>query len=59
MAQLAGTLLGIGVAIAGGVIVYGGLKLMFGIRLDPEQEFIGSDISIHKIGATPEREAGG
>jgi Amt family ammonium transporter len=58
-AQLAGTLLGIGVAIAGGVIVYGGLKLMFGIRLDPEQEFIGSDISIHKIGATPEREAGG
>lgn len=57
MAQLAGTLLGIGVAIAGGVIVYGGLKLMFGIRLDPEQEFIGSDISIHKIGATPEREA--
>ena len=58
MAQLAGTLLGIGVAIAGGVIVYGGLKLMFGIRLDPEQEFIGSDISIHKIGATPEREAG-
>ncbi|HEV2007786.1 MAG TPA: ammonium transporter [Burkholderiales bacterium] len=58
MAQLAGTLLGIGVAVAGGVVVYGGLKLMFGIRLDPEQEFIGSDISIHKIGATPEREAG-
>jgi Amt family ammonium transporter len=58
MAQLAGTLLGIGVAVTGGVIVYGGLKLMFGIRLDPEQEFIGSDISIHKIGATPEREAG-
>jgi len=38
--------------------VYGALKLMFGIRLDPEQEFQGSDISIHKIGATPEREAG-
>ena len=35
MAQLAGTLLGIGVAIAGGVVVYGGLKLMFGIRLWP------------------------
>ena len=28
------------------------------IRLGPEQEFIGSDLSIHKIGATPEREAG-
>jgi Amt family ammonium transporter len=39
-------------------MVYGGLKLIFGIRLDPEQELIGSDISIHKIGATPERESG-
>ncbi len=58
MAQLAGTLLGIGVAIAGGLIVYGALKFMIGIRLDPEQEFQGSDLSIHKIGATPEREAG-
>jgi Amt family ammonium transporter len=57
MSQLAGTLLGVSVALAGGLIVYGALKLMFGIRLDPEQEFQGSDISIHKIGATPEREA--
>ena len=57
MSQLAGTLLGISVAVAGGLMVYGALKLMFGIRLDPEQEFQGSDISIHKIGATPEREA--
>ena len=30
-----------------------------GVRcLDPEEEFEGSDLSIHKIGATPEREAG-
>lgn len=58
MSQLAGTLLGISVAVVGGLIVYGALKLMFGIRLDAEQEFQGSDISIHKIGATPEREAG-
>lgn len=58
MSQLAGTLLGVSVAIAGGLIVYGALKLMFGIRLDAEQEFQGSDISIHKIGSTPEREAG-
>ena len=58
MSQLAGTLLGVSVALAGGLIVYGALKLMFGIRLDPEQEFQGSDISIHKIGSTAEREAG-
>jgi ammonium transporter, Amt family len=57
MAQLAGTLGGIAVAIAGGLIVYGALKGAVGIRLDPEQEFEGSDLSIHKIGATPEREA--
>jgi Amt family ammonium transporter len=56
-AQLAGTALGIAVAVAGGLLVYGALKAMVGIRLDAEQEFEGSDISIHKIGATPERES--
>jgi Amt family ammonium transporter len=58
MAQLAGTLLGIIVALLGGAIVYGLLKTTVGIRLDPEQEFNGTDLSIHKITATPEREAG-
>lgn len=58
MSQLLGTLLGIGIALAGGVIVYGSLKAIVGIRLDQEQEFNGSDLSIHKISATPEREGG-
>jgi Amt family ammonium transporter len=58
MAQVAGTLLGIGVAVVGGLAVYGALKFAVGIRLDREQEFEGSDLSIHKIGATPDREAG-
>ncbi len=58
MSQLIGTLLGIGIAVAGGLIVYGALKYSVGIRLDAEQEFEGSDLSIHKIGATPERESG-
>ena len=57
MSQLAGTLLGIGVAVAGGLLVYGLLRQTVGIRLDPEEEFQGSDLSIHKIGATPDREA--
>ena len=56
-AQLIGTGMGILVAMAGGLLVYGSLKAMFGIRLDVEQEFEGSDLSIHKIGATPERES--
>jgi ammonium transporter, Amt family len=55
-AQLAGTLLGIGVALVGGFVVYGGLKRTVGLRLNPEEEFNGADLSIHKIGATPEKE---
>lgn len=58
MAQLIGTGLGIVIALAGGFIVYGVLKATVGIRLDAEEEYNGSDLSIHKIGATPEREQG-
>ncbi|TCS36666.1 ammonium transporter [Paucimonas lemoignei] len=57
--QLIGTLMGIAIALAGGVIVYGAIKMLVGLRLDPEQEFNGADLSIHKIGATPERELNG
>ena len=56
MAQLVGTGLGIAIALAGGFIVYGALKATVGIRLDAEEEYNGSDLSIHKIGATPDRE---
>ncbi|MEO8974672.1 MAG: ammonium transporter, partial [Casimicrobiaceae bacterium] len=38
------------------VIVYGTLKATVGLRLDPEEEFNGADLSIHKISATSERE---
>jgi len=56
MSQLSGTALGIGVALAGGFAIYGTLKATVGIRLDPEAEFDGADLSIHRITATPERE---
>lgn len=56
LSQLIGSLLGIGVAVAGALIVYGGLKAAMGIRLDAEEEFIGADLSIHKISSTPDRE---
>ena len=58
LAQLIGTGIGIAVAVIGGAIVYGVLKATVGIRLDPEEEFNGSDLSIHRITATPERESG-
>jgi Amt family ammonium transporter len=56
MSQLMGTLLGIGVALAGGFIVYGVLKAVIGIRLTQEEEYLGADLAVHKISATPERE---
>jgi Amt family ammonium transporter len=55
-AQIVGTALGVAVALAGGFIIYGLLKLTLGLRLSAEEEFNGADLSIHKIGATPERE---
>ncbi len=54
--QLAGTALGVLVAIVGGGAVYGVLRATVGIRLDPEEEFNGADLTIHRITATPERE---
>jgi len=55
-AQLAGTALGIIVALAGGAIVYGVLKATVGLRLTQEEEFNGADLSIHKIGSTNDRD---
>ncbi len=57
-AQLIGTGLGVVIALVGGFVVYGALKAIVGIRLDREQEFNGSDLSIHKIGATSENDSG-
>ncbi len=56
MAQLVGTLLGISIAVVGGLLVYGILKASVGLRLSEEQEFQGADLSVHKISAAPERE---
>ena len=51
ISQLFGTLLVIVIALGGGFLVYGVLKLTVGIRLSQEDEFIGADLSIHKISA--------
>ena len=55
-AQLIGTLGGVLVAVIGSALVYGTLKRFVGLRLDPEEEFNGADLSIHKVSATAERE---
>jgi len=43
-------------ALLGGFAVYGTLKASMGLRLSQEEEFEGADLSIHRIGATPDRE---
>jgi len=55
-AQVIGTLIGVAWALVGGLAVYGALRVALGLRLTPEEEHAGADLSIHKIGATPERE---
>ena len=56
-AQLAGTLLGVAWALLSGLAVYGGIKSVTSLRLSLEEEYEGADLSIHRIGATPERES--
>jgi Amt family ammonium transporter len=55
--QLLGTLAGITWALVGGFAVYGLLGKFVGLRLTQEEEFDGADLSIHKIGSTPEHES--
>ena len=55
-AQLIGTAMGVMWALLGGIVVYGLLKATMGLRLTAEEEFEGADLSIHKIGSTPDRE---
>jgi ammonium transporter, Amt family len=55
-AQLIGTAMGVVWALLGGIVVYGLLKATMGLRMTAEEEFEGADLSIHKIGSTPDRE---
>ena len=44
-------------AVVAGLVVYGLLKVTMGLRLSQEEEFDVADLSIHRISASPEREA--
>jgi Amt family ammonium transporter len=58
MAQLAGTLTGVVVALIGGFVVYGLIKSVMGLRLSEEDEYQGADLSIHRITAEPDYNRG-
>jgi Amt family ammonium transporter len=54
LSQLTGSLLAVVYALVTGFIVYSIIVKVFGFRLDHEEEFRGSDLSIHHITAYPE-----
>ena len=56
LAQLIGSLMGVAWALVGGFVVYGTIKAVMGLRLSQEEEYEGADLSIHRIGSTPDRE---
>ena len=56
-AQVIGTAMGVAWALVGSVVIYGVLKATMGLRLTQEEEYDGADLSIHRISASPEREA--
>ncbi|ATX81887.1 ammonium transporter [Mariprofundus ferrinatatus] len=56
VSQLIGTVAGVAIAAAGGFVVYGVVKSTIGIRLSEEDEYMGADLAIHNISATPEQD---
>lgn len=59
MSQLIGSLTGLGIAVAGGFLVYGIIKATIGIRLSEEDEHQGADLAVHKISSNPEQDMAG
>jgi len=55
-AQILGTAMGAVWALVCGFLVYGAIKALVGLRLSQEEEYEGADLSIHRIGSTPDRE---
>lgn len=55
-AQIAGTVIGAGYALVLGYALYGILNATVGIRMTPEDEERGADLSIHSISAYPEED---
>ena len=55
-AQLIGTAMGVTWALVASWVLYRLLKAMMGLRMSQEEEFEGADLSIHRIGSTPDLE---
>ncbi|MBT5074737.1 MAG: ammonium transporter [Kordiimonadaceae bacterium] len=58
LAQIFGSLCGVVIAAACGFILFSLIKKTVGFRLSQEDEYLGADLAIHKISATPEEDFG-
>ena len=58
LSQLIGSLIGVGVALVGGFVIYGAIKGAVGLRLTDEEQYVGADLTIHRITAEPDYNRG-
>ena len=56
-AQVIGSAMGVAWALLAGFALYGLIRSVTNLRLSPEEEYEGADLSIHRIGSTPDRDA--
>lgn len=54
--QIVGSLIGVAFAAVSGFVVYGIVNKVLGLRLSPDEEYAGADMSIHSISAYPEED---
>ena len=54
--QLVGSVMGAGMGLLAGFIVYSSVDAVMGFRMTPDEERAGADIAIHKISANPEED---
>jgi Amt family ammonium transporter len=54
--QLAGSVMGAAYGAIAGFIIYGIVDALLRLRLSPDEERRGADLSVHKIGANPEED---
>jgi Amt family ammonium transporter len=59
LTQIFGSVLGAGAGLLTGLAVYTIVDVLFTFRLSAEDERMGADLAIHKIGANPEEEVRG
>jgi Amt family ammonium transporter len=54
--QLVGSFMGAAIGLVAGLVVYSVVDALMGLRMTPDQERAGADLTVHKISANPEED---